>query len=68
MAQPTTRISSVAQAKLGELQAVLRAEFGLQASYEEIASALIYGATVPQLAGMLMAYNKATSLVTKVGK
>jgi hypothetical protein len=61
MAQANTRISGSAQERLGELKAALRAEFGLQASYGDIASALIHGTTVPQSAGMLIAYTKDTA-------
>jgi hypothetical protein len=38
------------------LQSALEAEEGIKASREDIASALIYGATVPQAAGMLTAF------------
>jgi hypothetical protein len=61
MAQPNTRISELAQEKLRELKTALKAEFGLQASNEDIASALIHGATVGQSAGMLLAYNMHTA-------
>jgi hypothetical protein len=61
MSHSTTRISALAQIRLGELKAALQAEFGLQANHGEIASALIHGTTVPQVAGMLIAYNMHTA-------
>ena len=57
----TTRISALAQDRLQELKTALKADFGMQASYEDIASALIHGATVAQSAGMLLAYNMYTA-------
>lgn len=61
MAQPNTRISALAQEKLRELKSALKADFGLQASNEDIVSALIHGATAAQSAGMLLAYNMHTA-------
>lgn len=61
MAHSNTRISPLAQEKLRELKTALKANFGLQASNEDITSALIYGATVAQSAGMLLAYNMYTA-------
>jgi hypothetical protein len=61
MAPSHTRISPLAQERLPELKAALQADFGLQASNGDIASALIHGATVAQAAGMLLGYNMYTA-------
>lgn len=58
MAPPNVRISSVAHGDLKRIKASLQADFGINASGEEVASALIHGTSVPQLVGMLSAYNK----------
>lgn len=59
MALPNVRLSTDANEDLGRLKAALQAEFGLTARNQDIASALISGATVPQAAGMLMAYQRS---------
>jgi hypothetical protein len=56
-----TRVTPEAQLRLKELQKALQSEFGQKASTEDLASALICGITVPQLAGMLIAYNLDTA-------
>ena len=58
MAPSNVRISSIANCDLKRVKATLQADFGIKASGEEIASALIHGTSVPQLVGMLSAYNK----------
>jgi hypothetical protein len=61
MAQRTrssTPVFPVALEDLARLKVALKDGFGISANQEEIASALIHGATVPQLVGMLMALNK----------
>jgi hypothetical protein len=58
MAQPNIRISPLAQADLKQLKLALRADFGMKANNEDIASALIHGTSVSQLFGMLLAYNR----------
>lgn len=60
MAPPNVRISPLAHRELKRLKASLKADFGVNASGEEIASALIHGTSVPQLVGMLSAYNRKT--------
>lgn len=54
----TARISPAAQERLKQLQMALERDFGHKASAEDITSALICGTTVPQLSGMLIAYNR----------
>lgn len=54
----TTRVSPVAQERLRQLQTALEKDFGHKATTEDIASALICGTTIPQLSGMLIAYNR----------
>jgi hypothetical protein len=61
MAQPNVRISASALADLNRLKASLKGEFGIKANNEDIASALISGTSAPQLAGMLLAYNREQS-------
>lgn len=61
MAQHTVRLSSVAQADLHRLKSLLQADFGVKATSEDIASALLHGVTGPQLVGMLLAYNQAVA-------
>jgi hypothetical protein len=56
-----TRVTAEAQLRLKELQTALQSQFGQKATTEDVASALICGITVPQLAGMLIAYNQATA-------
>jgi hypothetical protein len=58
MAQPNIRISPLAQDELKKLKTALKSGFGIKANNEDIASALIHGTSVPQLAGMLLAYNR----------
>lgn len=58
MSQPNVRLSMNANEDLKRLRGALQADFGLTARNEDIASALIRGTTVPQAAGMLMAYQK----------
>lgn len=61
MAHPNVRISASALADLNRLKASLKAEFGIKANNEDIASALISGTSAPQSAGMLLAYNREQS-------
>ena len=56
MAESSTGINRLALDRLKTLPAELKREFGLSATQEEIASAVIYETTVPQIAGMLLAY------------
>jgi hypothetical protein len=58
MPTPNVRLSKDSNEDLVKLKAALHAEFGLTARNEDIASALISGATVPQTAGMLIAYQR----------
>jgi hypothetical protein len=58
MPPSNVRISSLANGDLKGIKSTLQADFGIKASGEEIASALIHGTSVPQLVGMLSAYNK----------
>jgi hypothetical protein len=53
----STRLHPAAQARLKELQTALKSEFGVKASGDDITSALVFGASTPQLAGMLIAFN-----------
>ena len=55
------RVTPVAQSRLKELQRALQKDFGYRSSAEDIVSALICEISVPQLAGILIAYNKATA-------
>lgn len=55
------RVTPAALAHLNELKTALQRDFGLKSSTEDIASALIGGISVPQLAGLLIAYNKDTA-------
>lgn len=59
MPTPNVRLSKDSNQDLVRLKAALQAEFGLTARNEDIASALISGATVPQTAGMLIAYQRS---------
>jgi hypothetical protein len=61
MALPNIRLSEAAYEDLNRLRAALKAEFGLAARNQDIASALIQGTSIPQAAGMLIAFNKANS-------
>jgi hypothetical protein len=58
MPTSTVRLSDDSNEDLMRLKAAVKAEFGLTARNEDIASALISGATVPQTAGMLLAYQR----------
>ncbi len=58
MSLPNVRLSKDSNEDLNQLRASLQAEFGLTARNQDIASALLSGATIPQAAGMLMAYQR----------
>jgi len=59
---PTTvRLSPIADEALKRLQSRLRSEEGHDASERKIVSALVYGATPAQAAGMLIAFNRAAA-------
>jgi hypothetical protein len=58
MPTPNVRLSEDSNEDLKRLKAALQADFGLTARNEDIASALITGTTVPQAAGMLIAYQR----------
>jgi hypothetical protein len=57
----TTRLDPLAEDALKDLQARLEREEGHKASQVEIVSALVFGATPPQAAGMLIAFTRAAS-------
>jgi hypothetical protein len=63
MPQPNVRLSEDSNNDLKRLKAALKAEFGLTARNEDIASALISGTSAPQTAGMLMAYQRRQAVV-----
>jgi hypothetical protein len=44
-----------------DLPTALKRDFGLRARQEDIVGALVHGITVPQLAGMLMEYERYTA-------
>lgn len=54
-------LDPLAQTQAEALKAALQSDFGLDASQKDIVSAAVYGATAPQLAGMLIAFTKAKS-------
>jgi hypothetical protein len=62
VAEPTTKISPQALARLMTLPGSLKANFGVAATQSEIVSALVHGITVAQLAGMVNGYHRYTSL------
>lgn len=57
----TTRIHPLAEKSLRVLQTRLKAEEGHSASQREIVSALVFGATPAQTAGMLIAFTRAAA-------
>jgi hypothetical protein len=57
----TTRLDPLAQKALKRLKKGLEAEEGRKASQEEIVSALVFGATPAQAAGMLIAFTRAAA-------
>ncbi len=57
---------AVAQAK--PLKAALKADFGLDASERDILSAIVYCATAPQVAGMLIAFTRAKAAFEAAGE
>lgn len=58
MATTTVRIHPLVVDALRRLQTALETEEGLKASREDIIGALVHGATVPQAAGMLVAFTR----------
>lgn len=60
MAQ-TVRLHPLVRSDLSALQLGLQADFGLAATLEVVVAALIRGTSVPQAAGMLMEFNRATA-------
>jgi hypothetical protein len=67
MALPNVRLSVNSNDDLNRLKAALQTEFGLTARNQDIASALISGASVPQAAGMLMAYQREQAGLSEGG-
>jgi hypothetical protein len=57
----TTRLDPLAENALKTLQKRIESEEGRKASREEIVSALVYGATPSQAAGMLIAFTRAVA-------
>jgi hypothetical protein len=57
----TTRLDPLAEDALKDLQVRLEREEGHKASQVEIVSALVFGATPPQAAGMLIAFTRAAA-------
>jgi len=57
-----TKLDPLAERALKDLQGRLAREEGHKASQREILSALVYGATPSQTAGMLIAFTRASSL------
>lgn len=55
------RLDPLAQQAIRELKSALEREEGHRASQEEIVSALVFGATPPQAAGMLIAFTRASA-------
>lgn len=55
------RLDPLAQKAIRELKSALEQEEGHRASQEEIVSALVFGATPSQTAGMLIAFTKASA-------
>lgn len=61
MAKTTTHINSAAKDRLPWLCASVKADFSVVANQEDVVSALVLGTTVPQLAGILLGYHRATA-------
>jgi hypothetical protein len=61
MAKTTTKIDSAAKDRLPWLCAAVKADFSVVANQDDVVSALVLGTTVPQLAGILLGYHKATA-------
>jgi hypothetical protein len=57
----TTRLDPLAEDALRTLQKGIESEEGRKASREEIVSALVFGATPAQAAGMLIAFTRAAA-------
>jgi len=57
----TTRLHPLAERALKELKQRLEAEEGHKVTQEEIVSALVFGATPPQAAGMLIAFTRTAA-------
>jgi hypothetical protein len=57
----TTRLDPLAEDALKDLQVRLEREEGHKASQATIVSALVFGATPPQAAGMLIAFTRAAA-------
>lgn len=65
---PTTiPLDPLAEEALKRLQSTLESEEGHSASQRQIVSALIYGATTAQTAGMLIAFTRASSATKDKG-
>ena len=58
MATPNVRLHPRANDELARLQAALDAEGLPKTRREDIVSALVYGTTAPQAAGMLLAFTR----------
>lgn len=57
----TTRLDPLAEKALKTLKTRLESEEGRKATQEEIVSALVFGATPAQTAGMLIAFTRAVA-------
>jgi len=57
----TTRLHPLAERALKELKQCLEAEEGHKATQEEIVSALIFGTSPAQAAGMLIAFTRVAA-------
>jgi len=61
MPQSSVRIDPRAVERLRTIKADLQRDFGLSARNEDIASAVLIYVTVPQVAGMLIAFTKSVA-------
>jgi hypothetical protein len=59
MPQSSVRVDPQAVDRLRTIKADLQRDFGLSARNEDIASAVLIYVTVPQVAGMLVAFTKS---------
>jgi hypothetical protein len=63
-----TKLAPLAEEALKTLQMRLEREEGQRASQKEILSALVFGATPSQTAGMLIAFTRAAALERPPGR
>lgn len=61
MARTSIRIHPAGLERLKALKAELAAQEGRAATYEEIASALVWGTSAAQASGMLIAFTRANA-------